>query len=167
MSGLVQTLFGGSTTNQQSTSTPQNFTNPSLSGLAPGLGNSLTSLVNSLTGSTNNANPNGGVTPTTQAPVTGQEQSLLNQIPGQTGPGTASAQYLKQVLGGSYLPGGPNANPALAATITAAQRPTLDNLTNTLTKPFRVALQPQDNLYSPIRRGLQVVEVPHLTMQRL
>lgn len=136
MTGLLQSIFGGSSGSQttQSTSTPQNFTDPSLSGLAPGLASSLTSFLSSLSSSTNNGSSAGGVAPVAQAPITGQEQNLLNTAQTQVGPGTASDTYLKQVLGGSYLPGGANANPALAATITAAQRPTLDNLTNTLTQ---------------------------------
>ncbi len=134
MSGVLQTLFGGTTQNTQSTSnsTPQNFTDPSLSGLGSSLSQWLTGLQGSLSGSTNNANPS-SVTPTPQAPVTGNEQNLLNTIQGQVGPGTASAGYLKNVLSGNYLPGQPGGNPFLSAAITAAQRPTLDNLTNTLT----------------------------------
>lgn len=136
MTDFLQQVFGGSNSNsnQQATSTQANYTNPSLSNLAPGLGSSLTSLLSSLTGSTNNANPTGGVTPTPQAPVTGQEQGLLSTINGQVGPGTASAGWIDNVLKGNYLVGGPNGNPNIGAAITAAQRPTLDNLTNTLTK---------------------------------
>lgn len=136
MTSVLQQIFGGGSSSQatQAQSTPTNMTNPALSNLAPGLATSLQSLLSSLTGSTNNANPTGGITPVTQAPVTAQEQTLLNQLPGQTGPGTASAGWINDVLAGKYLPGGANANPALAGTITAAQRPTLDNLTQTLTQ---------------------------------
>lgn len=133
MTQVLQTLFGGSTTNQASTSNQTNYTDPSLSALSPTLASSLSSLLSSLQGSTNNANPS-SITPVAQAPLTSQEQSLLNTIPGQVGPGTASAGWINSVLQGNYLPGGANANPALAGTITAAQRPTLDNLTQTLTQ---------------------------------
>lgn len=133
MTQVLQQLFGGSTTNQASTSNQTNYTDPSLSALSPTLASSLSSLLSSLQGSTNNANPS-SITPVAQAPLTSQEQSLLNTIPGQVGPGTASAGWINSVLQGNYLPGGANANPALAGTITAAQRPTLDNLTQTLTQ---------------------------------
>ncbi len=136
MSGIFKTLFGGSdaSTSSQSTSTPQNYTNPILQGLANPLSSSLSQLIQSLTSTTNNANANGGVTPVPQAPLTGQEGNLLNTIQGQVGPGTASASWIKNVLGGQYLPGSPGGNPELSAAITAAQRPTLDNLTQTLTQ---------------------------------
>lgn len=147
MTGVLQALFGGSTTNQnsQSTSTPTNFTAPALSGLAGPLSDALTSLKNSLTGTTNNANPTGGATPTPQAPETAQETNLLNTIQGQVGPGTSSADYLKKVLAGNQLPGAPGGNPDLAGAITAAQRPTLNNLTQTLTQalPGRFAVAGQ------------------------
>lgn len=136
MTGFLNTLLGGSQSsqNQQSTSTAENFTNPALSNLAPGLGSSLSNLIQSLTGSTNNANPTGGATPTPQAPITGNEGNLINTLQGQVGPGTAGSQWITNTLAGKYLPGAPGGNPELGAAITAAQRPTLDNLTNTLTK---------------------------------
>lgn len=137
MTGVLNAIFGGSQSNQntQSTSTQQNYTNPSLSGLAPGLASNLQQLLSSFGSTTANAgNPTAASTPTPQAPVTGQEGNLLNTIGSQVGPGTDSAAYIKQVLNGNYLPGSPNQNPYLSAAITAAQRPTLDNLTQTLTK---------------------------------
>lgn len=136
MTSFLNTIFGGSQQQQssQATSTPTNFTNPALQGLGGNLAQFLQSLTGSLTSSTNNANPNGGVTPTPQAPVSGQESDLLKTIGSQVGPGTASASWIKNVLGGSNLPGQPGGNPALDATITAAQRPTLNNLTQTLTQ---------------------------------
>lgn len=136
MGDFLRTVFGGSKTDQasQATSTPTNFTNPDLQNLAPGLGSSLQSLIQSLTSSTNNANPSGGATPTPQAPITGQESNLLSTISGQVGPGTASAGYIKDTLAGKYLPGQPNANPFFSDAVKAAQRPTLEGLTDTLTK---------------------------------
>lgn len=135
MSDFLQQIFGGSKsdTASQATSTPTNYTNPALTGMAPGLANSLTSLATSLGSTTHNGNPN-SITPVPQAPITGQENSLLGTINGQVGPGTASAGWLKDVLAGKYMPGAPGGNPALSSAITAAQRPTLDNLTNTLTQ---------------------------------
>lgn len=139
MSGLgdfLQSIFGGSKSDavQQSTSTPTNFTDPALQGLSPDLATALRGLLGTY-GST--AAGAGSIatsaTPTPQAPLSGQENSLLSTINGQVGPGTASAQYTKDVLNGNYMPGAPGGNPQLAAAITAAQRPTLDNLTHTLT----------------------------------
>lgn len=135
MSEVINSLFGGSSSNQQQTSTQTNYTNPALSGLAPTLADSITKLLSSYGGTAAGAgSPSGSATPTTQAPLSANEQSLLGTIQGQVGPGTASSGWINDVLQGKYLPGNANANPALAGTITAAQRPTLDNLTNTLTK---------------------------------
>src|SRR5258708_7109983 len=136
MTSFLNTIFGGSqqNTSSQATSTPTNFTNPNLQALGGNLAQFLQSLTGSLTSSTNNANPNGGVTPTPQAPVTGQEQNLLNTLQSQLCPRTSCASLIDNVLKGSNLPGQPGGNPALDATITAAQRPTLNNLTQTLTQ---------------------------------
>lgn len=141
MTQVLQAIFGGSQATQatQSTSTQQNYTDPSLSALATPLSGTLQQLLSTLgLGSTGtnigNTATQGQQAPTPQAPITGQESSLVNTLGSQVGPGTSSAQYLKSILSGSQLPGGPNADPALAAAITAAQRPTLDNLTQTLTQ---------------------------------
>lgn len=136
MGDFLRQVFGGSQQTQQSTatSTPSNYTDPSLSGLANPLSGSLQQLLQSFNGQANNAgNPN-TATSVPQAPVTGNEQNLLNTIQGQVGPGTDSANYIKNVLSGQYLPGQPGGNPFLQAAITAAQRPTLENLTQTLTR---------------------------------
>lgn len=135
MSGILKSLFGGSeqTQTQQSTSTPTNMTNPVLTGLAPDLATSLRALVNSFSETASGAgNPLGGATPVPQAPVTGQEQSMLDTIATQVGPGTDSAQYIKSVLSGNFLPGQPGANPFFDAAVRAAQRPTLEGLEETL-----------------------------------
>lgn len=129
MSDLLHSLFGGSDAQSTQSSTPTNMTDPSLQGLAPGLSSSLQQILSQFQGSVA-----GGPTPTPQAPVTGQEQTLLNTIGSQVGPGTASAGYVKNVLNGDYMPGSTSGNPFLAQAITAAQRPTLDNLTQTLTR---------------------------------
>jgi len=135
MSGILKSLFGGSEaqTSSQSTSTPVNFTDPSLKGLAPGLAGSLSELLQSF-GAVNAGagNPIANATPTTQAPMTDQERQLLSQIPGQTGPNTNRANYFADVLQGKYLPGQANSNPFLQDAIKAAQRTTLEGLTETL-----------------------------------
>ncbi|TVR78992.1 MAG: hypothetical protein EA405_13665 [Rhodospirillales bacterium] len=61
------------------------------------------------------------------APMTGNEQTLLQQAFGQTvnAPGTdAASQFLTQVLGGQFLT--PDSNPFLQQAIQAAQRPVLE-----------------------------------------
>lgn len=136
MAGLVHSLFGGSDAQQtsQATSTPTNFTDPSLSGLAPDLAGSLKQILASFGNQATTAGTNPTGTPLPQAPVTGQEGSLLNSINGQVGPGTASAGYIRDVLNGNYLPGQASANPFLSSAISAAQRPTLQGLTETLSR---------------------------------
>lgn len=137
MADFIRTVFGGSqsTQNTEATSTPTNFTAPSLQGLSPDLATSLKGLLSGLGSTASNiGNSSTSATPTPQAPVTGQESSLLNTIGSQVGPGTSSADYIKNVLNGNFMPGAPGGNPELSAAITAAQRPTLDNLTQTLSK---------------------------------
>lgn len=137
MGDFLRNVFGGSETNQQSSanSTQTNYTNPALQGLSPDLAASLKQLLGSFgTQSTNAGNPIANATPTTQAGMTGQESGLLSTINNQVGPGTDSAKYIKDVLSGSYLPGQANSNPFLGDAIKAAQRPTLEGLTDTLTR---------------------------------
>ena len=135
MSGILKSLFGGSDATQQSTSssTQTNYTDPTLSGLAPDLAGLIRSISSGLNTRTGGADPS-TATPTPQAGVTAQEQSILDTLGTQIGGGTDRAAYIKQVLSGDYLPGSDKQNPFLAAAITAAQRPTLDNLTQTLTR---------------------------------
>lgn len=137
MSEFMHAIFGGSdsSANQSASSTQTNYTDPNLQALAPGLADTLKTIIGSLgTQISNFGSGSTASTPTPQAPVTGQESDLLKTIGSQVGPGTASADYIKNVLAGNYLPGAPGGNPALAGAITAAQRPTLDNLTETLTR---------------------------------
>lgn len=131
MTDFLHSLFGGSTAQQssQATSTPTNFTDPSLSGLANPLSGTLASLLQQWGVSGPNTTGVGGA-----APTTGAENSLLSNISSATAPGNAAQTYINNTLNGNYLPGSPNQNPFLSAAITAAQRPTLDNLTQTLTR---------------------------------
>lgn len=130
MTDFLHSIFGGSTASQnsQSTSTPTNFTDPSLRGLSPDLSSSLRTLL----GQYGTSGPQYGGQ--TSASITGNETSLLSNINSQVAPGNDASSYIKSVLGGNYLPGSPNQNPYLAQAITAAQRPVLDNLTQTLTR---------------------------------
>lgn len=133
----TQTGFntGQSTQTGNSSSTTSNYTDPALSGLSGSLADTLKQVLSSFSQQTANAgNPIANSTAAPQAGVTPQEQQLLGNITQQTGPNTDSANYIKQVLGGAFMPGSANQNPFLGAAITAAQRPTLDNLTQTLTR---------------------------------
>lgn len=135
MGDFLRQMFGGSETDASSSSTQTNYTDPSLSKLAPDLATTLKGMLTSFGPQiANSGNPTANATPTTQAGMSGNESNLINTIQGQVGPGTASAGYIKDTLGGKYLPGQPGGNPFLQAAITAAQRPTLDNLSETLSR---------------------------------
>lgn len=137
MTDVLKSIFGGSTATQtsQSTSTPNNYTDPSLSGLSPDLAAFLRQTLSGFGGQSAGAgNPVANATPTTQAPVTGQEGNILSSLGGQVGPNTDRATYMSDVLAGKYLPGQANANPFFDAAVKAAQRPTLEGLTDTLTR---------------------------------
>jgi hypothetical protein len=64
------------------------------------------------------------------APMTGAEASILQMLQGQVGPGTSRVQNLEATLQGKFL--SPDSNPFLRASIEAAQRPTLEGLTEVL-----------------------------------
>lgn len=132
MGDIGRTLFGGA--ESKATSTPINFTDSSLQGLNPILAAALKTTLGSFSGQQTNAGNPGTATPTPQAPVTGQEQDILNSIGSSVGGGTARAGYINDVLSGKYLPTGDNSNPFVSAAITAASRPALDALTQTLTR---------------------------------
>jgi hypothetical protein len=137
MTGVLKSIFGGSSAEQTSTTTQQNYTDPALKGLAPDLAATLRTLLGSYGDQASGAgNPlvNGGPQATPQAGMTGQETNLLGTINSQVGPGTDSARYIKDVLSGNYMPGQPGANPFFDAAVRAAQRPTLEGLTETLTR---------------------------------
>lgn len=128
---------GQSTTNGQSngSSTTSNYTDPALSKLSGSLADTLKQVLASFGSQTANAgNPIANSTAAPQAPVTPQEQQLLSQLSTQTGPGTASADYIKKTLAGNFLPGQPGANPFFDAAVHAAQRPTLQGLQETLSR---------------------------------
>lgn len=132
MSSVIKAIFGGSSSQgtSQATSTPVNFTDPALKGLAPDLADALKGLIGSY-GSIGN-DPNAGVgSPVVQAPMSGQEKSLLSSN-ALTAPGADAASYVKDVLGGKYLPGQPGANPFFDAAAQAAIRPVMQGLEETL-----------------------------------
>lgn len=133
----TQTGFntGQSTQNGTSSSTTSNYTNPALSGLSGSLADTLKQVLSSFSSQTANAgNPIANSTAAPQAQVSDQEKQLLGNISTQTGPNTDSANYIKQVLSGQYLPGQAGGNPFFSAAVQAAQRPTLEGLTETLSR---------------------------------
>lgn len=120
---FLQNLFGGSNQEQQSTSTPQDMQSAEAKNLRPQFTNALSTLLT-----------NGG--PAYSGPlnanITGNETTQLGDLMANNGPGTARSGLLNKTLGGDFLPGGANQNPFLQSAITAAQRPTMQNLTETL-----------------------------------
>lgn len=127
MSSFLQAVFGGGTSTQQSssTSTPGDQTPAQFTALRQPVSNALTNWA-----STGGPQFTGPIQPTTSA----NQDTTLNQLQTMTGPNTARSGLLNDEVAGKYLPGQPGSNPFLSAAITAAQRPTLEGLTQTLTK---------------------------------
>lgn len=71
---------------------------------------------------------------TTPAPITGNEQAVLDQLMQSQGPGNAASSLLQKTLAGNFLPGNPGGNPFLDAAIQSAQRSTFEGLASTLEK---------------------------------
>jgi hypothetical protein len=61
------------------------------------------------------------------------EQNAINQVQG-TATDPARQQYLRDVMAGKYMPGQNGQNPFFDAALTAAQRPTMQNLQETLSR---------------------------------
>lgn len=125
MGDVVKMLFGGSSTKQQSTSTPVDMTPGEFTALRGPFADTLKALLTS-----------GGpeYTGPMFSPITGTEQNILGDLNTQAGTGTARAGYLNNVINGGFLPGQPGSNPFLQAAIEAAQRPTLQGLEETLSR---------------------------------
>ena len=115
-------IFGGS--KQQATSTPVDMTPDAFKGLRDQFAGALSQMLQQ------------GGTPKYEGPLkadmTGTEGDILSGLLGQTGEGTSRNTYLQDILAGKYLPGQEGANPFLNAAIEAAQRPTLQGLTEAL-----------------------------------
>lgn len=124
--GFMETLFGGSNTEQQSTSTPTNM-NPFTTALQAPVTNAATNL---LTGGIPAYQPNSNMA----APIGANEQAVLGQLNGMTGPNTQRNNLLSDTMSGNFLPGSPGGNPFLSAAITAAQRGTANTLNDTLSR---------------------------------
>lgn len=133
------------TSQQQSTSqsTAQNF-NP----FTPLLGGNLTGLAQSLSG--------GLPTYSGQlfSPIGGNESDLLSKLMGMSNTGVAGTQdYLQKVLAGNFLPGQAGSNPFLEAAITAAQRPTLQGLEDTLSRALPGYFTANGHMIAPNNQG--------------
>jgi hypothetical protein len=125
MTDIVKTLFGGSSAEQQSTSTPIDMTPEAFKKLREPFSAELIKALQ--TGGPQYDGP-------LVAGIGDREKTMLDQLMPQTGAGTSRFGYLENVLKGNYLPGGQNENPFLDAAIRAAQRPTLQGLEETLSR---------------------------------
>lgn len=125
---ILRIFTGGSEATQQSqqTSRPVDLTPAEYSGIRPDLVAGIRSLISSGGGP-----QYGGPL---FSPETANEQAVRGQLMDTTGPGTARAGYTSDVITGKYLPGQEGANPFFDAAVRAAQRPTLEGLTETLTR---------------------------------
>lgn len=143
MTNLFQDIFGGSTST--STSTPQNM-NPftsSLGGAVNTLGNNLAGGLPQYTGQL-------------AAPMSGNEGDTLATLMQQQGQGggvQGTNDYLANVLKGNMMPGSPGGNPFLQNAITAAQRTTTDNLSNTLSRSLPGYFTANGQMISPNNNG--------------
>ena len=122
----TQTSQSQGTSTSQASSLPSNI-NP----FTALFGGNLQNLVGSLGGGVAFPQYTGPTAPT----MSGAQTGLLSLLGGLgAGSGQGSQDYLSQLLSGGFLPGQGGANPFLDAAITAAQRPTMQNLTQTLTQ---------------------------------
>lgn len=117
MGGIIQGLFGGKKSKEQSTATPLDVTPQVIAGLRGPVVSALESLIQT----------GGGAAPTGVAPLGGAEQDLLSRAISQAGGPSplqaAGRGLLGQTISGNFLD--PASNPFLAATIEAAQRPVI------------------------------------------
>ena len=124
MGEIIKTIFGGGSSETQSTSTPVDMTPDAFKNLRDPFAEALRSLLQQ-------GGPKGYEGPLT-SPIGQNEQDVLNYLQANTGGGSAARGLLDKTLQGDFLPGGANQNPFLDAVIRAAQRPTLEGLTETL-----------------------------------
>lgn len=132
-------LTGGS----KSSSTPVDMTPQALKGLRQPFADALKALFGTDTGGGLTGIPGFSGADAQQAGtdysagIGANEQALLDQLMqsgGQGGLGANAQSYINDVLTGKYLPGQESSNPFLQAAIEAAQRPTMDALTETLSR---------------------------------
>lgn len=130
MAGLLDTLFGGSSS--KSTSSPTDVTPPELQALRTPFAVAANRLLGTSTGGglSGIPYPSGPLV----APMAPGEQQALTQLSSNNPMQAATQDYLTKALGGNFLPGQPGANPFLSASIDAASRPILQGLTDLLTR---------------------------------
>ncbi len=129
MGKVFKAIFGGS--ESENTSDPVDITPPEVAGLRKSFTETLGQLFGSKTGDPLAGIPSSGLTGDDNvAQITSGETSVIQRILDDLkGP---RQQLLGQTLQGDFLPGQPQSNPFLQATIEAAQRPTKDALFETL-----------------------------------
>lgn len=121
MVDFLASLFGGS----QQSSTPQDMTPDAFKGLQGPFAQFLQQMLQQQGG------PKYGGPLT--ADMSGNENSLLGGLMNPTN-GNNRQGLLNSTMNGNFLPGQPGGNPFLESAISAAQRPTLQGLTETLTR---------------------------------
>lgn len=125
MGAVGRTLFGGSKSEQQSTSGPTDATPEALKALREPFVSTLTNVLQ------------GGGRPAYEGPlttpITGAETTGLGAVSGAAYDPTRQG-LIQQTQQGAFLPGQAQANPFLQATIQAAQRPTLQGLEEVLSR---------------------------------
>lgn len=126
MTSVLKSIFGGGSKESQATSTPVDLQAGEYQALRQPFANTLLTLLQ------------GGGTPEYTGPLTeplgGAEKSVLDYLQSNTGAGSPTRGLLDSTLAGNFLPGQPGANPFLDAAIRAAQRPTLEGLTEVLSR---------------------------------
>jgi hypothetical protein len=123
MSEAIQALTGGSSAKQSSR--PVDVTPNDVAALRGTFGSALTNLINQ-------GGPQQYSGPLV-APVDQAQQTALGAVSNAAyNPQTQA--YLNQSLAGNFLPGQPGSNPYTQAAITAAQRPTVQALNDTLAR---------------------------------
>lgn len=122
-------LFGSSNSKQSSSSKPIDMQTPENQALRPQVADTLSAYLAQLAGG---QGPNLSAANTSQyvAPLTGQQNQLINQAVSSVQPGSnplmdAASGMLTNTLNGQYL--NPSSNPYLSAAIQAAQLPVTQN----------------------------------------
>lgn len=142
MTDAFTQIFGGGS--QQQSSTPINM-NPFTNSLYP----QVNALASNLA-----ANGIQKYNGPLYSPMGGNESDMLSQLmqmQSQGGGAPGTNDYLKNVLSGNYMPG--KDNPFLKDYITAAQRGTMNNLTETLSRTLPGYFTANGQMISPNDKG--------------
>jgi hypothetical protein len=136
MGKIGQQLFGGGSSESQSSFAPVDLTSPEMVALRKKFSETLQTLLGGGEPAQGVVSGTPGYSDTGQplaAPIGANEQAMLDKLFAQ-GTDPTSGDYLKKVISGAFLPGGAQQNPFLQAAIEAAQRPTLQGLEETLSR---------------------------------